>query len=113
MSHVDLESLFKALAAADIEDYTLQAYQQLATPLARLEYIKEIKDELRTAFEAKQQAIGELETEVDNLRQLEADLEPLIGKLRFDLSIDPVKGQLPLLPHDPSEAVSQAQSTAV
>lgn len=113
MSNVNLESLFKALAANSIEDYDLAAYQHLDTDAARLEYIKAVRDELRTALESKREAIVDLESEADTLMELDENLVTVIKRLRLDLSIDPVEGQLPLLPHDPSEAVSQAQSSVV
>lgn len=102
MSDVDLESLFKALAETSIEDYTLQAYQQLVDDETRLEYIKAVRDKLGVALESKQQAIADLESEADDLMRLEGDLVTVTKRLRYRLGIDPVVGQLPLLPHDHS-----------
>jgi hypothetical protein len=92
VTEAELNNLFHQLQQTEIEDYDLESYEGLEADDAKLEWLKDLNDELQAVVESKEQETSGLESDVDNLSAVKDTLQTVAHKLKLSLVLEPVEG---------------------
>lgn len=107
-AETELNELLRQLQQTD-ETFDFEGYKALAADDEKLVWLRDLSERLQTAVESKEEAIAELESAADDLRQAAAALEPVMHRVKLSLGIETVEGQLALLEAVPNDVEAGLQ----